>query len=163
MPTRRTKNRRRSKVATDPTAPSVFYTSPLLPSTKRPRAWSLQSLRPFWDCRGLLCCPRPSPIDPSIPARLNRLQDHFNFEARITSGFRCQAYNATIQGSSSTSLHTIGRALDIAYPVGLDPLELQRFAYLSCGFTGVICNMAKLYVHLDTRPGAPYLPEPIEG
>jgi len=70
----------------------------------------------------------------------------------ITSGFRTQAYNATISGASSNSAHLRGRAFDIAAPTAAIRKRVAESAVRN-GFTRI--GFGKSFIHLDDDPSLP--------
>lgn len=86
--------------------------------------------------------------DPSFADRLQVLRDLCGFALVVTSGYRCEAHNQATAGSASGSLHTQGRAVDIATQSmsGNELHALLRSAY-ALGFGGI--GVYKTHVHLD--------------
>lgn len=76
----------------------------------------------------------------------------------ILSGYRTEAYNATLEGAAAKSQHVQGRALDIWHPsieprdIYLTILKAQRIGALPLlGGLGVY----RSFVHMDVRPKPP--------
>ena len=111
------------------------------------------------NCGGRYCDGYPSSIDPQLLANLNKLRKHFGKPVVITSGLRCKKYNASMSGSSSTSLHMEGQAVDI-YIAGLTTTlsgrkkvmaywkKLPKYNYTYCDVDGSHPNMGNA-VHVD--------------
>ena len=107
--------------------------------------------------RNEFACPCPRcggfPVEPA--QRLVRvavqIREHFGKPVNVSSGVRCQAHNAELPGSSSTSRHMRGLAMDFAVrgvPVGqvlayTQQLVAQGVARYTYEMTGTG------YVHID--------------
>lgn len=76
---------------------------------------------------------------------LQRLRNLYGKPMKITSGFRCELWNAKVGGVDG-SMHTLGLAADVSCNNSIDRADLVRFA-LECNFKTII--VAKNYVHLD--------------
>lgn len=78
---------------------------------------------------------------------LHKLRVAYGKPMRITSGYRCPAYNKAV-GGSPKSQHVEGRAVDIQ-TTGADNYALVSLAQ-ELGFKGI--GVAKTFLHVDTRP-----------
>lgn len=66
----------------------------------------------------------------------------------INSGFRSVAYNSTVSGSATNSMHTYGVAADVVVS-GLSTLSVYRIAE-TCGFSGLE-SYSNSWQHCDSR------------
>jgi uncharacterized protein YcbK (DUF882 family) len=73
-------------------------------------------------------------MDGGLLARLQGLRHAYGRPMRVTSGYRCAAYNCTVSTTGPHGPHTTGRAVDISV-AGADAVCLIEFA-LRHGFTG---------------------------
>lgn len=93
--------------------------------------------------------------------RLDALRDLLGYPLRVTSGYRCPAYNAKISKTGMNGAHTTGEAVDLLAS-GKKALEIVGEAY-SLGFTGIGIKQkgpqAGRFVHLDTCV-LPHIPRP---
>lgn len=110
-------------------------------------------------CRGTACCGGSAPISDLIPPRLEQLRAAVGHPLIISSGFRCRRYNATVPGSSATSKHCLGLAVDVECPPHLTTSELAIIARSHDIFPGIIWYPARNIVHLDLRKKAPMFRE----
>lgn len=96
------------------------------------------------------CNGYPAQLDAKLLYRLEMLRRHFGKPVHITSGLRCRTYNSTLVGSSKTSAHIVGRAVDV-YISGVKPEQIVRywksrnFGYAYCG-TANMGNAAHVQV-----------------
>lgn len=111
-----------------------------------------------FECQGAACCGGSSPIDSRLVEALEELRELAGGRAlSINSGFRCRAYNATIENSSPRSQHCLGRAADVVVPAGF---TLEAFADLAAEvpdfyFGGIGVYPGRGFVHVDVRAGDP--------
>lgn len=63
---------------------------------------------------------------------IQAIRDHYNVPVQITSGLRCRTFNAQLSGSSKTSRHMIGKAVDFYVKGVTDSLakRKQAIAYI---------------------------------
>lgn len=54
------------------------------------------------------------------------IRDHFGKPMTITSGLRCKAFNSSLKGSSPTSKHLEGRAVDFKIPTATETLARRK-------------------------------------
>jgi uncharacterized protein YcbK (DUF882 family) len=76
----------------------------------------------------------------------------------ILSGYRTEAYNATLEGAASKSQHVQGRALDIWHPAH-EPVAVYNILR-DAQIRGQLPDLGGLglyrsFVHLDVRPKVP--------
>ena len=73
----------------------------------------------------------------------------------VTSGYRCPKHNAETEGSSKTSQHMLGNALDI-YSDSVSPAEIALAAQEVDEFRngGIGCYPDRGFVHVDVRCGS---------
>jgi len=67
----------------------------------------------------------------------------------VTSGLRCEVYNATLEHSKPTSSHLTGHAADIATPDSKTRLAVLQGLHIA-GFTRL--GVAKTFIHCDNDP-----------
>jgi hypothetical protein len=84
-----------------------------------------------------------------VNTRLNRA---VGTKLTITSGYRSPQFNAELEGSVTNSQHTLGTAVDIAIP---DGIQIDDFANLgnNVGFVGIGKYRSDGFVHFDVRVG----------
>jgi uncharacterized protein YcbK (DUF882 family) len=93
-------------------------------------------------------------IDPGLVARLDRLRDLLGARVVITSGYRCDWYQANLkerghETSKGRSTHQDGRAADIRSDERSGS-DLAVFA-AEAGFTSI--GVARSWIHVDMRDG----------
>ena len=59
---------------------------------------------------------------------IQAIRDHFGKPMHITSGIRCKDFNSSLRGSSKTSKHLEGRAVDFTMPTVTDTLARRKTA-----------------------------------
>lgn len=97
-------------------------------------------------CHGENCCNNSCPMDRQFMEKLQIVRDVFGKGMYPTCGFRCNKHNAETPGSTKNSLHTLGRASDIA--VGKKS-DLQVLADIAKNyFAEVIVYVDKNFVHI---------------
>ena len=113
------------------------------------------------NCGGKYCNGYPAEIDPQLVINLNKLREKFGKPVTITSGLRCKKYNNSLPGSSATSRHMRGKAVDIYIP-GVTNTEAGRkkvmaywkrlngYGYTYCNIGGNHPNMGNA-VHVDVK------------
>lgn len=99
-------------------------------------------------------------IEDSFIDKMQDLRSALDFPLKITSGYRCPAYNAKVSGTGQTGPHTKGRAADIAVSHE-QAFRLVSMAYIA-GFTGIGVSQkgSGRYIHLDDLAAAPGQPRP---
>ena len=96
------------------------------------------------------CCGRGA-MNISLLTAWGRLRAVYAKPIVIMSAFRCPSHNKDIPGSSESSWHMQGMALDI---VALDPWWFTDGALgiiMDAGFRGIGRNADMTYLHLDVR------------
>ena len=63
-------------------------------------------------CKGKYCTGYPTIIDKDLINNIDSMRDHFKTPFYLTSGMRCTTWNNLQKGSSKTSRHLTGKALD---------------------------------------------------
>ncbi len=63
-------------------------------------------------CNGRYCCGYPTRMKAKELSHIQQIRTHFGKPMVITSGLRCEEYNAKLSGSSSKSRHKSGYAVD---------------------------------------------------
>lgn len=111
-------------------------------------------------CNGRYCTGYPARLDIQLLKNLQSLRNEFG-SVIVTSGLRCTKYNNKMTGSSKTSKHLKGKALDIA----ILPLtnsesgrkkvmayfkKLPEYNYTYCNISGNYPNMGNA-VHIDVK------------
>ena len=71
----------------------------------------------------------------------------------ITSGARCEAHNAAI-GASPTSSHILGLAADIAAPTSNHAFLIMQ-SLIFCGFKRIGWNQEQTFIHCDIDADKP--------
>ena len=92
-------------------------------------------------------------VDKVFIERLQELRNAFAKPMTVTSWFRCKEYNAKIKGATS-SLHVLGRAVDIAMKNSADRFDLVHLA-IAFGFKGI--GIYSGWIHIDNRDGTPHM------
>ena len=90
-------------------------------------------------------------IDDCMVGHLQKIRDYYGKPIIITSGYRPEAYNKSVNGATS-SLHIEGRAADIRID-GISPKVLASYCK-SIGIKGI--GIYADFVHIDTRENAYY-------
>ena len=62
-------------------------------------------------CGGKYCNGYPAEMDMDLIRIADGIREHFGVEARVSSGLRCERWNA-IQGGVANSRHRLGKAMD---------------------------------------------------
>ena len=101
-------------------------------------------------CHGAGCCTTVL-IDEQLVEYLQKIRDHFGKPVTITSGYRCETHNKSVNGATS-SRHAKGQAADISVQ-GVKPAEVAKYAE-SIGILGIglyETDKDGHFVHIDTR------------
>lgn len=112
------------------------------------------------ECGGRYCTGYPVVLNAQLLMNLQDVRDKYDQPITITSGLRCTGYNNSLVGSSSTSRHMKGKALDIF----LDKTrtvsgrksvmsywkKLPKYNYTYCNIDGDYPNMGNA-VHVDVK------------
>ena len=100
-------------------------------------------------CHGSGCCSTVK-IDSKLVIYLQQIRDHFNAPVTITSGYRCEKHNKSVNGATS-SRHIKGQAADIVVK-GVSPAKVAAYAE-SIGVLGIGLYEGSdgNFVHIDTR------------
>lgn len=87
---------------------------------------------------------------------LDKLYDHFNRNINITSGYRSEALNNAIKGSSLTSQHCKGEAADITGVGSVKNADLFNYIKDNLDFDQLIWEHGNVYepdwVHVSFKP-----------
>ena len=106
----------------------------ILPDFNRTGFYTRNFHRTEVECKGVNCCGHAAPMNLDLMGRAQALRDHIEraeghtIPLHINSGFRCPKHNAATPGSSSTSLHMLGMALDFRRPGELSSTTFARYA-----------------------------------
>lgn len=91
-------------------------------------------------------------VDKELVDILQDVRDHFGAAVTVTSGCRCEAYNAKVGGSPG-SQHRLGRAADIVVD-GVAPAAVHE--YLAGKISGRFgLGSYATFTHVDTRSNGP--------
>lgn len=91
-------------------------------------------------------------LSPDLVEKLDRAREYCNFPIIITSGYRTPEDNARI-GSSPSSAHVKGMAVDLRRPPGPDEAIQLSWALGLAGFERLeVCDR---HIHVDTDPSKP--------
>lgn len=111
------------------------------------------------ECGGKYCTGYPVVLSTQLLINLQKVRDKYG-STTITSGMRCTAYNNSIVGSSKTSRHMKGKALDIynaktKTEAGRKTVmsyvkSLKGHNYTYCNIGGNYPNMGNA-VHFDVK------------
>jgi len=101
-------------------------------------------------CKGTTCCGHSAPVHPELISALQALRNQLNLPLSITSGFRCNRHNESVDGAAR-SFHTLGMAADVACPDGLTAEDLARAAETIPAFQQGGIGIYPSWVHLDVR------------
>jgi len=92
-------------------------------------------------------------IDRRLVAILEKIRNHFDTSVVITSGYRSQEYNASLEdsGSASKSKHIEGKAADISVK-GVDPYTVAAYAQrIGVKGIGYYPSGEGYFTHVDSR------------
>lgn len=89
-------------------------------------------------------------IAPKLITVLQKIRDHFGKPVKITSGYRTESYNNTVDGSSKYSQHLYGTAADIKV-TGVKPKDVAAYIETLMSKSGGI-GLYGTFVHVDVRP-----------
>lgn len=107
------------------------------------------------------CC-KVNAINPTFLARLNTIRELYGKPMKLSSAYRCPAYNASISQTGEAGPHTTGRAADVVVS-GENAFQLLDIA-IGCGISGLgIAQRGpfeKRYLHLDDVPDSVLIPRP---
>ena len=95
------------------------------------------------------CCGR-NMVTGTLISKLQELRDIINKPVHITSGYRCEAYNKSIDGYSH-SPHLIGKAADIT----VKSMSIIMLAMIASKIAGIRIGIYPNHVHIDVRPANP--------
>lgn len=102
-------------------------------------------------CNGKYCTGYPVELDPQLLVNLQKIRDAYG-PTTITSGLRCQRYNASLVGSSVTSRHLKGKAVDLknstTYGVTGRKALMDKWRSLCGGYT--YANINGSHPHMGT-------------
>ncbi len=88
---------------------------------------------------------------PQTLEKLDKARELAGVSFKITSGYRCNAHNASV-GGESEGAHTRGYAVDIEASTSPTRLSIVS-ALLQVGFTRL--GIAKTFIHVDDDPSRP--------
>lgn len=97
------------------------------------------------------CCYRKA-MDPDALVAFDLVRDKAKVRMDVTSGFRCEAYNAKINGSTN-SAHLRGKAIDVAIRSSSDRYRILEAAF-AVGINRI--GIGQDFVHLDTDHSLPH-------
>jgi len=110
-------------------------------------------------CGGKYCTGYPVELNTQLLKNLQDVRDKFG-ATTVTSGMRCKKHNASLAGSSSTSRHTSGKAVDIKNSTSKTVAgrkkimafwkTLPKWRYTYCNINGDYANMGSA-VHIDVK------------
>lgn len=107
------------------------------------------------------CCGK-APMDPGFMRMLQLLRDAVGFPLAVSSGYRCEKYNADVSNTGARGPHTTGKAADLLVAGDRAFKVIQEATAL--GFTGIgIAQKGphpSRYVHVDILPNGPGSPRP---
>lgn len=111
------------------------------------------------ECGGRYCTGYPVKLNAQLLKNLQKVRNKYG-ATTITSGMRCKPYNNSLVGSSSTSRHMDGKALDIynektRTEAGRKTVmkyvkKLKGHNYTYCNIGGSVPNMGNA-VHFDVK------------
>ena len=110
-------------------------------------------------CGNKYCTGYPAKLDTQMLKNLQKVRNKYG-SVTITSGLRCKRYNNSMVGSSTTSKHMSGKALDIynfktRTEAGRKEVmaywkKLPKYGYTYCNLSGSHPNMGNA-VHVDVK------------
>jgi|TARA_R100001530_G_scaffold18757_3_gene15921 uncharacterized protein YcbK (DUF882 family) len=109
----------------------------------------MSNWRHFTD-KELACpCCRDTNMDVDFMDKLEVARVLAGIPFKITSGYRCEKYNAKITGGAPTGgAHSMGKAADIRCRTGTDRFKVVS-AGITAGFEGIeVCDR---HIHFDTK------------
>lgn len=94
------------------------------------------------------CCREPN-MDIDFMDKLEVARVIAGIPFKITSGYRCEKYNAKITGGAPTGgAHSMGKAADISCRTGSNRFKVVS-AGITAGFEGIeVCDR---HIHFDTK------------
>lgn len=99
-------------------------------------------------CGGKYCNGYPAEMDMNLIRIADDIREHFGVEARVSSGLRCERWNA-IQGGVANSRHRLGKAMDFCV-MGVSGGVLD--AYIgSLGGIRYHYHISDGYCHMDVQ------------
>lgn len=90
-------------------------------------------------------------VDSQTLNLLGTVRSHFNAPVTVTSGCRCDAYNARV-GGAKHSQHRLGRAADIQVK-GIEPDAVA--AWVEANHPHASVGRYATFTHIDTRTDGP--------
>lgn len=118
----------------------------------KPRYFSPETDPRLYRCPCGQACDAPHPT-PALLAALDQIRERVGRPVAVTSGPRCQAYNARVGGVGG-SAHLTGEAADIACPSSPLRYSLLQAAY-AAGISRI--GIGRDFIHVDvseTLPGS---------
>lgn len=102
-------------------------------------------------------CPHCGQVKRSeaLIAKLGMIGDQLDKPLQISSGYRCERYNASLPNAGSNSAHLRGLAVDIACEDSFERYQLVWLCYWQ-GFIRIILYERHIHVDIDDT-----LPNPI--
>lgn len=84
-------------------------------------------------------------MSPRLVRMINEIEEQISDSLRITSAYRCEAYNSIVGGVPNSS-HTLGLAVDIAVYGNTERYRIIKIAKRN-GFKRI--GISKNFIHLD--------------
>lgn len=84
---------------------------------------------------------------------LDKAREYAGTPFIITSGYRCEKYNAHV-GGKADSAHLTGHAADIATPNSVIRFKVMK-GLLQAGFTRIGYDARRKFLHVDNDPEKP--------
>lgn len=111
------------------------------------------------ECGGRYCTGYPKELSTQLLKNLQSIRNNYG-STTITSGLRCKAYNNSLAGSSSTSKHMSGKAIDFVNGYTQSTAsrrkvmayikKLKGHNYTYCNENGSVPNMGNA-IHFDVK------------
>lgn len=90
-------------------------------------------------------------LNPAVARGFQYIRDRLGQAVHVNSGCRCAKYNATLKGSSPTSQHIVGNALDIRPDDPKALIDLLRLAHEVPVFAAGGIGVYNGRIHVDAK------------
>ncbi|WP_051563731.1 D-Ala-D-Ala carboxypeptidase family metallohydrolase [Enterovibrio calviensis] len=106
-----------------------------------------EHFNPKYDLKLVCSCGCGNSVSQGLLDRVELVRRLFGKPMRVTSGYRCEAYNKKV-GGAKNSMHLTGNAVDIACTDSSDRARLIRLGL----HAGMSIGIREDMIHFDIRP-----------